>query len=79
MCNCCSEKAPDDSVTRRIAIKKFLILSGGVLLSLLGLFIPSIKAEAGGNRCSRCACPYFQEQAPSSNVCLCGHNYHDHW
>jgi hypothetical protein len=43
-----SEKAADDSVTRRDAIKKCLVFIG---VGLAGLFMPAKKTEAGYGLC----------------------------
>jgi hypothetical protein len=78
MCDSCnSEKEQNNSVTRRSAIKKCLVIAGGALLGLLGLLTPSKKAQAGYGACSLCACPAY---SGSGHVCAnCGHNYQSHW
>ena len=77
MCNCNSEKEQGDLVTRRSAMKKCFLIAGGVLLSLVSIFMPSRKAEAGYGRCSMCSCPAFYG---SANQCSnCGHSYTAHW
>jgi hypothetical protein len=78
MCDACkSEKEHGNSVTRRSAIKKCLVIAGGALLGLVGLLTPSKKAEAGYGRCSMCNCPgFYGNQNTCSN---CGHSYEAHW
>jgi hypothetical protein len=78
MCNCNSEKGPDDLITRRKALKKCFIIAGGVLLSLVGIFMPSKKAEAGWGRCQSCSCPGFQSYGGSATCSNCGHPYSWH-
>jgi hypothetical protein len=82
MCNCNHEKEQSGgSITRRDAIKKCLIFMGGLLLSILGIFMPSRKAQAGAGRCgvSGCPCPQYQ-QAYGTDLCgNCGHQYGAHW
>ena len=81
MCDCNKKKVPGDSITRRDAIKKCLIFMGGLLLSILSIFMPSRKAQAGAGRCgvSGCPCPQYQ-QAYGTDLCgNCGHQYGAHW
>jgi hypothetical protein len=78
-----SEKVSSDSVTRRNAIWKYLIITGSVLLLLgvLSLFAPSKKAEAGFGRCSISGCPCgAYRQTYGTDLCSnCGHQYAAHW
>jgi hypothetical protein len=78
MCNISQEKVPNKSITRREAIKKIFIMSGGLFLSL---FVPSRKAQAGWHRCgvSGCPCQYFQLTDGSDHCANCGHIWAQHW